>query len=204
MTSEVQNVTIPLMSHMIYVDTDSWISTKSCENQWMGTDQNDKSCTRQKLEGHGRARREAARRRKSECKIKLSPRSSKFAVGLLPLPREEFRLLKLILHSELRRRAASHRALLALTVVCGPKFTGLFSWNAGGIAVDHISFRLWISGVVLEIFAMKVESCQKSRWISDVFSLSQILGGRPSKRYTHVYPCLEARCMENVLWGYSH
>jgi len=33
------------------------------------------------------------------------------AVGLLPLPREEFRLLKLILHSELRRRAASRRAL---------------------------------------------------------------------------------------------
>jgi len=27
-----------------------------------------------KLDGHGRARREAARRRKSECKINLSPR----------------------------------------------------------------------------------------------------------------------------------
>ena len=33
------------------------------------------------------------------------------AVGLLPLPREEFRQLRLILHSELRRRAASRRAL---------------------------------------------------------------------------------------------
>jgi len=33
------------------------------------------------------------------------------AVGLLPLPRVEFRQLKLILHSELRRRAASRRAL---------------------------------------------------------------------------------------------
>ena len=32
-------------------------------------------------------------------------------VGLLPLLREEFRLLKLILHSELRRRAALRRAL---------------------------------------------------------------------------------------------
>ena len=31
------------------------------------------------------------------------------AVGLLPLLREEFRLLELILHSELRRRAASRR-----------------------------------------------------------------------------------------------
>ena len=47
--------------------------------------------------------------------------------------------------------------------VCGPKFTGLFSWNAGGIGVDHISFRFWISGVIPEIFAIKVESCQKSR-----------------------------------------
>ena len=33
------------------------------------------------------------------------------AVGLLPLLREEFQLLKLILHSELRGRAASRRAL---------------------------------------------------------------------------------------------
>ena len=29
---------------------------------------------KKKLDGHGRARREAARRRKSECKISLSPR----------------------------------------------------------------------------------------------------------------------------------
>jgi len=35
--------------------------------------------------------------------------------------------------------------------------------NAGGIAVDHILFRFWIPGVVLEIFAIKIESCQKSR-----------------------------------------
>ena len=33
------------------------------------------------------------------------------AVGILPLLREEFGLLKLILHSKLRRRAASRRAL---------------------------------------------------------------------------------------------
>ena len=37
-----------------------------------------------------------------------------------------------------------------------------------------------------EIFAIKVESCQKSRWILDVFSPSQILGGQPSKSYTNV------------------
>ena len=70
--------------------------------------------------------------------------------------------------------------------VYGPKFTGLSSLNAEGIAVDHISFQFWISAAVPEIFAIKVESCQKSRWISDVFLLSQILGGRPSRSYIHV------------------
>jgi len=39
------------------------------------------------------------------------PANHRCAVGLLPLPWEEFRQLKLILHSELRRRAASRRAL---------------------------------------------------------------------------------------------
>ena len=41
------------------------------------------------------------------------PANHRCAVGLMPLPREQFRigLLKLILHSELRRRAASRRAL---------------------------------------------------------------------------------------------
>ena len=60
------------------------------------------------------------------------------------------------------------------------------------IARDHISFRFSMSCPVPEIFAHKVESCQKSRWILDVFSPSQILGGRPSKSYTHVMtfdPC---------------
>ena len=39
------------------------------------------------------------------------PANHHCVVGLLPLPRQEFRQLKLILHSELRRRAASRRAL---------------------------------------------------------------------------------------------
>ena len=94
-----------------------------------------------KLDGQGRARREAARRRNSECKIDLSCRNSsrgngsrpkrsgdwltarrcdqcdtlpanhRCAVGVLPLLQEEFGLLKLILHSKLWRRAASRRAL---------------------------------------------------------------------------------------------
>ena len=40
----------------------------------------------------------------------------------------------------------------------------------------------------LKIIAIKVESCQKSRRIGifDIFSPSQILGGRPSKNGTHI------------------
>ena len=37
-----------------------------------------------------------------------------------------------------------------------------------------------------EIFAIKVDSCQKSRKILDVFLPSQILGGRPSENCTQV------------------
>jgi len=53
----------------------------------------------------------------------------------------------------------------------------LFSWNAGGIAVYHISLRFWISGVVPEIFAIEIESCQKSQRILDVlFALPNFRG----------------------------
>jgi len=54
------------------------------------------------------------------------------------------------------------------------------------MAVDHISFRFWISGVISEIFAIKVESCQNRAEFLTIFSPSQILGGLPSKSYTHV------------------
>ena len=50
-----------------------------------------------------------AARRSDQCAA--LPAIHRCAVGLLPLLQEEFRLLKLILHSELRRRAASRRAL---------------------------------------------------------------------------------------------
>ena len=54
-----------------------------------------------------------------------------------------------------------------------------------GVVVDKMFFRFAMCASVPEIFAIKVESCQKSRRILDVFSPSQILGGRPSKSYTH-------------------
>jgi len=40
-------------------------------------------------------------------------------------------------------------------VFSGPKFTGLSSPNAGGIAVDTLVFRFWICSSVPEIFAIE-------------------------------------------------
>jgi len=60
-----------------------------------------------------------------------------------------------------------------------------FSPNVEGVVVDKILFRFAICGSVPEIFPIKVESSQKSRRILDVFSPSQIFGGRSSKSYTH-------------------
>jgi len=54
-----------------------------------------------------------------------------------------------------------------------------------GLAVVGVFFRCSICRSVSEIFAIKVESFQKSRRILDVFSPSQILRGLPSKIYTH-------------------
>jgi len=50
-----------------------------------------------------------AARRCDQCET--LPANHRCAVGVLPLLREEFGLLKLILHSKLRCRAASRRAL---------------------------------------------------------------------------------------------
>ena len=70
--------------------------------------------------------------------------------------------------------------------VCGPKFMVFFSSNVGGVVVAQLLFRFSICGSVSEIFAIKVESCQKSCQILDVLFASQILGGRPFKNCTHV------------------
>ena len=56
----------------------------------------------------------------------------------------------------------------------------------GGVVVDQLLFRFSICASVSEIFAIKVENCQKSRKILDGFLPSQILGGRASKNYTQV------------------
>jgi len=66
-----------------------------------------------------------------------------------------------------------------------PKFTKFLLSNVEGAVVDQILFGYAILWAVSEIFAIKVEGCQKSRGILDVFSPSQILGESPSKIYTH-------------------
>ena len=67
-----------------------------------------------------------------------------------------------------------------------------FSPNVEGVVVDKILFGFAMYGSVPEIFAIKFESCQKSRRILDVFSHSHILGGRFSKSYTHfITPSLQ-------------
>jgi len=42
---------------------------------------------------------------------------------------------------------------------CELKFTGLPSPNAGGIVLDQLAFRFWISWVFAEIFTIKIRSC---------------------------------------------
>ena len=70
--------------------------------------------------------------------------------------------------------------------VCGPKFTGFFSSNVGGVVGDQLLFRFSICGSVSEIFAIKVESCQKSRKILDGFFALPNVSGRPFKNCTQV------------------
>ena len=51
----------------------------------------------------------------------------------------------------------------------GPKFTKVLSPNVEGVVADQVFLRCSICRSVPEIFAMKVESCQKSDRNLDVF-----------------------------------
>ena len=70
--------------------------------------------------------------------------------------------------------------------VCGPKFT-VFSSNVGGVVDDQLLFRFSICGSISEIFAIKFESCQKSRKILDGFFALPNFRTRPSKNCRKVY-----------------
>ena len=72
-----------------------------------------------------------------------------------------------------------------------------FLSNVEGVAVDHIFFRCSICRSVPEIFAIKVESYQKSRLNLDVFFGPRKFWGRAfQKLYTRYHPCLAARRLE--------
>ena len=78
--------------------------------------------------------------------------------------------------------------------VCGPKFTVFFSANVGGAVVNKLLFRFSICESVPEIFAIKVESCQKSRRILDGFFALPNFQGRAQQKLHPVYhSCLTAR-----------
>ena len=63
-------------------------------------------------------------------------------------------------------------------------FTRRFSCNAGGIAVDELVFKFWISWAVPEIFAIKVGGCIKSTEILHVFGPQFFfLGGESSPNF---------------------
>ena len=82
--------------------------------------------------------------------------------------------------------------------VCGPKFTEVFSPNVEGVVADKVFLRCSICRSFPEIFAMKVESCQKSRRNLDVFFGSGKFWGRTlQKLYMRYLPCLTARRLEN-------
>ena len=71
-------------------------------------------------------------------------------------------------------------------VVSGPKFTKFLLFNVEGMVVDNAVYRLSISPSILEIFALKVESCPKSRRILDVFAIPNFKGAVPPQICTHV------------------
>ena len=67
------------------------------------------------------------------------------------------------------------------------------TWD-GWVVVDKLLFRFSISGSVPEIFAIKIESCQKSHKILDNFlSFLNVWGRAFQKLYPFYHSCLAAR-----------
>jgi len=78
--------------------------------------------------------------------------------------------------------------------VCGPKFTRCLLSNLGGAVVDQLLFRFLICPPVPEIFAIKVESCQKSRRNFEVFlALPNFRGWAFQKLNARYHPCIATR-----------
>ena len=69
-----------------------------------------------------------------------------------------------------------------------------FSPNVGGVVDDEELFRFSTCGCIPEIFAIKIESCQKSRKILDDFLVLLNVWGRAFQKLFPVYhSCLAAR-----------
>ena len=65
-----------------------------------------------------------------------------------------------------------------------------FFIQRGGVVVDELLFRFSICEYLPEIFAIKVESCQKSRKILDDFFALANFGGRA---FQELYPVYQSR-----------
>jgi len=84
--------------------------------------------------------------------------------------------------------------------VCGAKVTLFFSPNWEGVAVDKILFGFAICRYIPEIFATKVESCQKSRRImDDFFAVANFRGRAFQNLYPFYHRCLAERRLGKVL-----
>jgi len=81
--------------------------------------------------------------------------------------------------------------------VCRPKFTRFLLSNVGGVVVDQLRIRFLTCRPVPGMFAIKVESCQKSRRNFDVFlALPNFRGQGFRKLYARYHPCLATRRLE--------
>ena len=77
--------------------------------------------------------------------------------------------------------------------------TGCLLSNAGGAVVDQLLFRCSerVDRPVLEIFAFKVESCQRNRAeIWTFFALPNFRGHAYRKLYARYHPCFAPRRLE--------
>jgi len=87
-------------------------------------------------------------------------------------------------------------------LVFGPKFTKVFSPNVEGVVVDQVFLRCSICRCFPEIFAIKVESCQKScRNLDVILALPNFWGRAFLKLYARYHPCLAARRLEKFREG---
>ena len=88
-------------------------------------------------------------------------------------------------------------------LVCGPKFTRFLLSNVGGVVIVQLRVRFLTCGPVPGIFAIKVESCQKSRRNLDDFLALPNFRGRPSKSYTHVMTPAWRHIVWKMFCGYT-